>query len=166
MLARSHVGDRVNAATHGTAGREAYWGPGDRYVFHITGTESGGSVFAFDCLVGPGGGPPPHRHLAEDELFFLYEGVIEFTAAAETYVVSAGEAIFVPRGTAHSYRNVGGGNALMYTIYTPAGMEGWFREVFERIEAGDFDGTPPPADAAMIARMLAAGPRYNVEWVE
>jgi hypothetical protein len=66
---------------HGTASGEAYWGPGDRYVFHVTGAESGGSMFAFDCLVGPRGGPPPHRHLAEDELFFLYEGSIEFHAA-------------------------------------------------------------------------------------
>jgi len=38
--------------------------------------------------------------------------------------------------------------------------------VFERIEPADFDKTPPPADEAMIARMLEAGPRYNVEWVE
>jgi hypothetical protein len=53
----------------------------------------------------------------------------------------------------------------MYTIYTPAGMEGWFREVFDRIARGDFDRTPPAADEAMIARMLEAGPRYNVEWV-
>ncbi len=56
---------------HGTASGEAYWGPGDRYVFHVTGAESGASMFALDCLVGPGGGPLPHRHLAEDELFFL-----------------------------------------------------------------------------------------------
>jgi hypothetical protein len=82
---------------HGTASGEAYWGPGDRYLFHVTGAESGDSVFALDCLVGPGGGPPPHRHLAEDELFFLYEGSIEFNAAEKTYVVSAGEAIFVPK---------------------------------------------------------------------
>ena len=150
---------------HGTASGEAYRGPGDRYVFHVTGAESGASMFALDCLVGPGGGPPPHRHLAEDELFFLYEGSIELNAAGKTYVVSAGEAIFVPKGTTHSYRNVGEGNALMYTIYTPAGMEGWFREVFERIRPGDFETAPPPADEAMIARMLDAGPRYNVEWV-
>ena len=150
---------------HGTASGEAYWGPGDRYVFHVTGAESGASMFALDCLVGPGGGPPPHRHLAEDELFFLYEGSIELNAAGKTYVVSAGEAIFVPKGTTHSYRNVGEGNALMYTIYTPAGMEGWFREVFERIPPREFDTAPLPADEAMIARMLDAGPRYNVEWV-
>ncbi len=88
-----------------------------------------------------------------------------FNAAGKTYVVSAGEAIFVPKGTTHSYRNVGDGNALMYTIYTPAGMEGWFREVFERIPPREFDTAPLPADEAMIARMLDAGPRYNVEWV-
>jgi mannose-6-phosphate isomerase-like protein (cupin superfamily) len=155
----------ARSSVHGTTSGEAYWGPGDRYVFHVTGAESGGSMFAFDCLVGPGGGPPPHRHLAEDELFFLYEGSIEFNAAERTHVVSAGEAIFVPKGTTHSYRNVGEGNALMYTIYTPAGMEGWFREVFERVRPGEFDMAPPPADEAMIARMLDAGPRYNVEWV-
>ena len=155
----------VRSPVHGTARGEAYWVPGDRYVFHVTGAESGGAMFAFDCLVGPSGGPPPHRHLAEDELFFLYEGSIEFSADEETHVVSAGEAIFVPKGTTHSYRNVGEGNALMYTIYTPAGMEGWFREVFERVPSSEFHMAPPPADEAMIARMLAAGPRYNVEWV-
>ena len=71
----------------------------------------------------------------------------------------------MPKGIAHSYRNVGEGNALMYTIYTPAGMEGWFREVFERVRPGEFHMAPPPADEAMIARMLDAGPRYKVEWV-
>ena len=65
---------RARSPVHGTTNGEAYWGPGDRYVFHVTGAESGDSMFAFDCLVGPGGGPPPHRHLAEDELFLLYEG--------------------------------------------------------------------------------------------
>jgi mannose-6-phosphate isomerase-like protein (cupin superfamily) len=155
----------ARSPVHGTTSGEAYWGPGDRYVFHVTGAESGDAMFAFDCLVGPGGGPPPHRHLAEDELFFLYEGSIQFDAADKTHVVSAGEAILVPKGTTHSYRNIGDGNALMYTIYTPAGMEGWFREVFERVRPDEFDMAPPPADEAMITRMLDAGPRYNVEWV-
>jgi quercetin dioxygenase-like cupin family protein len=151
-------------AVHGTASGEAYWGPGDLYVFHATGAETGGSMFAFDCVVAPGGGPPPHRHLAEDELFYLYDGAIEFKAEGETVVVGKNESIFVPKGTAHSYRNVGDSSAQMLTIYTPAGMEGWFREVFDPPE--DITKTPPPPDDAMIARMLEAGPRYNVEWVE
>ena len=116
----------MNVPTHGTAGRgggEEFCGPGDRYVFHVTGEDSGGSIFAFDCLVGPGGGPPPHRHLAEDSSSSSMARSSH--CHRQTHVVSAGEAIS-SRGTAHSYRNVGDGNALMYTIYTPAGMEGCF----------------------------------------
>ena len=58
---------RVVHTIAGEAGR-SWWGPGDMYTFLVTGEDSGGSLFALDCLVGSGGGPPPHRHLAEDEL--------------------------------------------------------------------------------------------------
>jgi quercetin dioxygenase-like cupin family protein len=152
------------SAVHGKADGEAYWGPGDRYTFHVTGAETGGSMFAFDCVVGAGGGPPPHRHLAEDELFYLYEGTIEFTAGGETVSMTAGESMFVPKGVAHTYVNPGDTPALMLTIYTPAGMEGWFREVFDPVD--DPNAPIPPITPELIARMTEAGPRYNVEWVQ
>ena len=74
------------------------------YTFLVTGEESGGSMFALDCVVGAVGGPPPHRHLAEDELFTITAGSISFTAGDETRPVSHGQSIFVPRGTRHLYR--------------------------------------------------------------
>ena len=55
-------------------------------------------MFAMDCVLGPGGGPPPHRHLAEDELFHVYEGEVEFTVEAETHVIGAGCSAFIPKG--------------------------------------------------------------------
>jgi glyoxylate utilization-related uncharacterized protein len=121
-------------------------------------------MFALDCLVGPGGGPPPHRHLAEDELFTIVEGSISFTAGDETRPVSAGESVFVPRGTRHFYRNEGTQPARMIAVYTPAGMEGWFREVCTPVD--DPSRPPPPVTDELIARMLEAGPRYNVEWLD
>ncbi len=144
------------------AGR-SYWGPGDRYTFLVTGEESGGTMFALDCWVGAGGGPPPHRHLAEDELFYVISGTISFSTTAEPMTVSAGDSVFVPRGTRHSYRNISGSEARMIAIYTPAGMEGWFREVYEPVV--DFSASPSPVTPEMIERMLEAGPRYNVEWL-
>jgi mannose-6-phosphate isomerase-like protein (cupin superfamily) len=134
------------------------------YTFLVTGEESDGTMFALDCHVGAGGGPPPHRHLAEDELFTITEGSLAFTAGDETRPVSAGESVFVPRGTRHSYRNQGTAPARMIAVYTPAGMEGWFREVCTPID--DPSAAPPPVTDELIQRMLDAGPRYNVEWVD
>lgn len=142
----------------------SWWGPGDRYTFLVTGDESGGAMFALDCVVGVGGGPPPHRHLAEDELFYVFEGTISFTTDGDTRDLSAGESVFVPRGAWHSYRNVGARAARMLAVYTPAGMEGWFREVCTPVD--DPSLPPPPVTPELIGRMLEAGPRHNVEWAE
>ena len=142
----------------------SWWGPGDMYTFLVTGEESGGLMFALDCLVGAGGGPPPHRHLAEDELFTITAGTVTFSAGGAAIPLSAGESIFVPRGSAHSYRNDAGDEARMIAIYTPAGMEGWFREVYTPVE--DPAGPPPPVTPEMLERMREAGPRYNVEWLD
>jgi quercetin dioxygenase-like cupin family protein len=141
----------------------SFWGPGDTYTFLVTGEESGGAMFAMDCLLGPGGGPPPHRHLAEDELFHVYEGQVEFTVEGTTHVISPGGSAFIPKAAAHSYLNATDTPARMLTVYTPAGMEGWFREVCTPVSDPSL-----PAHAAtpeLIARMLEAGPRYSVEWL-
>jgi quercetin dioxygenase-like cupin family protein len=147
----------------GEAGR-SWWGPGDMYTFLVTGEESRGSMFALDCLVGAGGGPPPHCHRAEDELFTITEGTITFSTGEDTRSVSAGESVFVPRGTRHSYRNDGTSHARMIAVYTPAGMEGWFREVCTPVD--DPSGAPPPVTEELLQRMIEAGPRYNVEWLD
>lgn len=144
--------------------KQSFWGPGDRYTFLVTGEESGGSMFALDCIVGAGGGPPPHRHLAEDELFYVFDGSISFTMGDETRVIGAGQSAFVPRGTKHSYVNTSKTDARMIAVYTPAGMEGWFREVCTPVT--DESATPPAVTPELIDRMLAAGPRYNIEWVQ
>jgi quercetin dioxygenase-like cupin family protein len=141
----------------------SWWGPGDMYTFLVTGEESGGLMFALDCLVGVGGGPPPHRHLAEDELFTITEGTVRFSAEGETKLLSAGESIYVPRGTAHAYTNDGDAAARMIAVYTPAGMEGWFREVYTQVK--DPAEEPPAVTQEMLERMAEAGPRYHVEWL-
>jgi quercetin dioxygenase-like cupin family protein len=51
-----------------------------------------------------------------------------------TRTVSAGESVFVLRAARHSYRNDGPTPARMIAVYTPAGMEGWFREVRTPVE--------------------------------
>jgi mannose-6-phosphate isomerase-like protein (cupin superfamily) len=148
----------------GAREERSFWGPGDRYTFLVTGEESGGSMFALDCVVGVGGGPPPHRHLAEDELFYVFEGSISFTMGNETRVIGPGQSAFVPRGTTHGYVNTSRTEARMIAVYSPSGMEGWFREVCTPVT--DESALPPAVTPELIERMLAAGPRYNPEWVQ
>ena len=58
------------------------------------------------------------------QLFAITSGSITFTAGSDTRTVSAGESVFVPRATRHSYRNEEPTPARMIAVYTPAGMEG------------------------------------------
>jgi quercetin dioxygenase-like cupin family protein len=159
--------DTFNGVALGGSARtdttRSFWGPGDTYTFLVTGEESGGSMFAMDCVLGPRGGPPPHRHLAEDELFHVYEGQVEFTVEGTTHVIAAGGSAFIPKGTAHAYVNATDAAARMLTVYTPAGMEGWFREVCTPVS--DPTLPAPAVTPELIARMLAAGPRHSVEWL-
>ena len=87
---------RVVHTTAGEAGR-SWWGPGDIYTFLVREKSRGGSMFALDCLVGAGGEPPPHRHLAEDELFTITEGK-HHVHRRRGRDRSAGQSVFVPRG--------------------------------------------------------------------
>jgi mannose-6-phosphate isomerase-like protein (cupin superfamily) len=99
----------------------------------VSGEDSGATMFALDHLGGVGGGPPVHRHLAEDELFSITAGAISFTAGELKLQLSAEESIYVPRGMPHAYTNTVPEQARMVAVHTPAGMEGSFREVYAEV---------------------------------
>jgi quercetin dioxygenase-like cupin family protein len=141
----------------------AFWGPGDRYRFLVTGEQTAGTCFILEALVPPGGGPPPHIHHKEDEFFFLLEGRLRVEVGGRVILAGKGDFVHAPRGVAHTFRNDDDSVARMLAIFTPAGMEGWFEAALDPAPAGS--ALAPPASAEMIARMLAAGPRFGVEWV-
>jgi quercetin dioxygenase-like cupin family protein len=68
----------------------AFWGPGDRYNFLVTGRESQGSCFITECIVPPSGGPPMHIHTREDEMFYLLDGQVSITVDGATTAASSG----------------------------------------------------------------------------
>lgn len=141
----------------------AYWGPGDRYTFLVTGEESGGAYFAMEAYVPPGGGPPPHTHTREDETFYLLEGQIEFLLGEETIVGGVGDFVNVPRGTVHCFRNTGTETARMVLTFTPAGIEGFFEETLEPAPTASQD--VPDNVEEVAARYVEAAPRYGMEFV-
>jgi len=153
---------KANQAKHVPAGTgAAYWGPGELMTFLITGEETGGAFFMSEISVAPGGGTPSHIHHREDEAFRLLEGTLTIQVGGNTLTASAGDFAFLPRGIAHSFKNTGDCDAKALVLITPAGLEGFFTEVFE--PAADRSAVPPSASGEMIGRALAAGPRSGLE---
>ena len=54
---------------------------------------------------------PPHSHPGE-EIAYVIEGMLEYRLEGKPPVtLTAGEVLFIPAGTVHAAKNVGGGNA-------------------------------------------------------
>ena len=153
---------RQNQVRHVPAGTgPAYWGPGELMTFLLTGEDTGGAFFMADISVAPGGGTPPHIHHREDESFHLLEGTLTIQVGGDTITASPGDFVYLPRGIDHSFKNTGDVIAKALVLVAPAGLEGFFAEVFD--PAVDRSAAPPAAGKELIARALAAAPRYGLE---
>ena len=131
---------------------QAYWVMGDLFTYLVTGKESGGSSFTAEVRVGPGNGPPPHIHHREEEQFYILEGELTFQVGDLTLKASAGDFVYIPRGTIHAFKN-GPRPAKLLSICSPAGIEQFFKEVGEPVE--DRSAPPPPVTQETIALFKA-----------
>lgn len=138
----------------------AYYVVGDVYRFLLTGEQTGGAYALFDAEVSPGGGPPPHIHASEEEIFHIVEGEVTFYSEAGERVARVGDTVFMPRGTRHNFRNNTDRPARMMISVVPAGLDAYFREV--GIPVTDPSGPRPAVDAEYIANLLAQGPKYGL----
>lgn len=120
----------------------------DTVLFKLGGEETGGALALGLVTVAPGGGPPPHVHAAEDELFLVLEGRFAVWSETGTSEVGPGDAVFLPRGVPHTYCNVGSTPGRFWVVANPAGFE-HFYEAFSQVCARP--GGPDPAEAVAIA---------------
>jgi quercetin dioxygenase-like cupin family protein len=70
-----------------------------------------------------------HKHLNEDEIFFIRQGSGLFTLGDKEHSVSAGSIIFIPKGIWHGLKNTGTEEITTVFGYSPAGFEDFFREL-------------------------------------
>jgi quercetin dioxygenase-like cupin family protein len=82
----------------------------------------------------PGSGPPLHLHSREDESFFVLDGSFVFDCGDTSWEGGQGAFVSLPAGTPHRYKaGEQGGSLLM--LFTPSGMEGYFRDWAELVRA-------------------------------
>jgi len=102
------------------------WVAGDEYTIKVSGKETDGRLGFVVATVPPGNGPIAHLHEHNDEAFYVLEGELEFLDGENTFVASAGDFVFVPRGVRHRFKNISGREAKMAFFFTPGGPENFF----------------------------------------
>jgi mannose-6-phosphate isomerase-like protein (cupin superfamily) len=123
-------------------------------VFKLWGQDTGGTLSIVEHPLAVGALVEPHVHTREDEYSIVVEGQIGFRSGDREVVLGAGGYITKPRGELHAVWNAGKVPARMIEIISPAGFEGFLRELADLAEAG-----PPPFD-----QIAALAGSYGVEF--
>ena len=77
----------------------------------------------------PGDVIPIHKHLNEDEIIFIHKGKGILTVGEKEYPIAEDLVAMVPKGVWHGIQNTDQEPIQMRFAYSPAGFEGYFREV-------------------------------------
>ena len=93
----------------------------------VSGSDTDGDLAIFEqTSLSPGKGTPLHIHNAQDEIFYIIEGSYKFKVGDETYKMTKGDSIFLPRQVAHAWTQVSE-KGRMTVIMQPAGkLENFF----------------------------------------
>ncbi len=129
---------------------------GETLVFRTTSADSNGERVVVETLVEPNGAvAAAHVHPAQDELFQVLGGEVEFRLGKQTLVAKPGDRVLVPAGMPHRFRNVGGETAHFVCEVTPAlEFEQLIETMFSLAADGKVNrkGMPNPLRLAVIAR--------------
>lgn len=135
---RNGVASKVKVVQPGE-GRAGGLAPGVGVVFKIDGADTGGALSIVEHPFEIGALVPPHLHTREDEISVVLEGEIGFRSEDEEVVLGPGGYIVKPRGEVHAMWNAGKIPARMIEVISPAGFEGFFRELVDMTDTGSFD---------------------------
>src|SRR5690348_13830038 len=87
----------------------AVWVLSDLITFKVSGEQTQGAYTIVEIVNLPQTGHPPHLHHQHDEGYYVLEGEYEFVNMSQHQTIKAkvGKFIFLPRGTLHSFTNLG-----------------------------------------------------------
>ena len=88
--------------------------------------------------------PPAHRHVDNDEAYFVLDGVVEFRVGEEVLLGSSGTFVLVPAGDPHTFGNTGNEPARLLILHAPA-----LDQYFEELEQLWADSKAPSREAEL-----------------
>ena len=139
---------------------DSFWVLGDLYTFKVTGKQTNGAFTVVDQVIQPQSGPPPHIHHREDEAFYVLSGRFSFLCGDKQSIFEAGSFVYVPKGTLHTFKNIGAQQGRLLVTITPAGLEDFFYRI--GTPAADL-ATPPAFDPGVIDKLMQLAKDYQMD---
>jgi len=72
------------------------------------------------AIISPGARTQLHRHMCSEELYHITSGQGRMMLADEMFIVSAGDTVCIPPGTAHCIENIGDKDLVILCCCAPA----------------------------------------------
>jgi uncharacterized cupin superfamily protein len=138
---------------------EALWFLGNLVTLKATGAQTRGKLTVAEFVNPPGFAPPLHRHIEEDECFYILSGTAEFRCDGQVLPAGPGDFVVLPVGLAHTFI-VGGDQPLrVLQITTPSGFEHFAAEIGQPAAERRLPD-PSPVDPAALGHAAA---RHAIE---
>src|SRR5260370_40644224 len=125
---------------------------GEQVDVIVNGEMSNGASALIVQTTAPGGGPPPHSHRDEDEIFTVLEGDFDVLDNGQWRKASIGDATFAPRNFIHTFRNAGTTVGRVAVFIAPAGFENYLEEI------------GPLSPATNMPKILEISERYGISF--
>lgn len=140
------------------AGSDRMGGPlyvvGNDIQVKIASADTGGAFAVMEDHTPPLGGPPLHRHSKQDEWWYILEGRYRFEVDGQTIYADAGDTVFAPRGSRHTFQNIGTQPSQHIVTVVPGGLDVFFQEMNDTFPRGT------EMDPAIVAPIFA---RHDLE---
>lgn len=133
---------------------------GDQIAFLASPLSGDGAELRFRCTLPPRGeGAPLHKHDSMTETFAVEAGVLEVDlGAGQKVLLTAGEAITIPPGTPHGFRNPGDAPVTFLTTSDEGeGLETFLRGMYALAAAGETTAAGMPRDPRALGLLLDYG---------
>jgi mannose-6-phosphate isomerase-like protein (cupin superfamily) len=138
---------------------EALWFLGSLATIKATGADTRGRLTVVEFVNPAGFAPPLHRHLEEDEAFYVLSGTARFRCEDQVFDAGPGDVVLLPVGKPHTFL-VGDAEPLRaLQITTPSGFEDFAAEVGEPAPRRELP-VPGPVDPERLGH---AATRHHLE---
>ena len=127
---------------------------GGLITIHADSQDTNGQFALIEFNGVPGGEPPMHIHVNEDEMFYILEGKLKVYRGEEELILEAGESGFLPRNVPHTFE-VLSSRARGLVYISPGGFENYFRELGEPVAepaSPKLKALPTPAEIMSVAK--------------